>query len=70
MHDAEPGDIYVDESGKLWRVQSYCKDPTVELVEVETDGSCRKPIHRGGSVYGMMWQGFKRIYRLEAANVN
>jgi hypothetical protein len=28
-HDAATGDIYVDESGKLWRCIATCKEPTV-----------------------------------------
>lgn len=33
--DTEPGDIFTDAGGKLWRVQSICHHPTVTLEEVE-----------------------------------
>jgi hypothetical protein len=35
VHDAEPGDIYADETGKLWRITMVCRDPAVEAEEVE-----------------------------------
>ena len=38
VHDAEPGDIYADEQGKLWRITSICREPTVTAEEVEPHG--------------------------------
>lgn len=35
VHDAEPGDIYADENGKLWRIITICHEPTVDAEEVE-----------------------------------
>lgn len=35
VHDAEPGDIYADANGKLWRITGICHEPTVEAEEVE-----------------------------------
>lgn len=35
VHDAEPGDIYADEQGKLWRIVGVCHEPTVIAEEVE-----------------------------------
>lgn len=35
VHDAEPGDIYADEAGKLWRIVGVCREPTVIAEEVE-----------------------------------
>lgn len=35
INDAEPGDIYTDATGKLWRIISVCREPTVEAEEVE-----------------------------------
>ena len=35
IKDAEPGDIYVDGDGKLWRILSVVHEPTVEAEEVE-----------------------------------
>lgn len=35
VHDARPGDIYVDEHGKLWRVVSYLDQPSVCIEAVE-----------------------------------
>jgi len=38
VHDAEPGDIYADGQGKLWRVVGICREPTVTVEEVEPSG--------------------------------
>ena len=86
VHDAEPGDIYVDALGKLWRVIAICRDPTVTVEEVE--GHVPSPVNYGGvvgqigmassspqivkarqsgGVGGLMWHGFKRIWRKEPA---
>lgn len=35
ISDAEPGDIYIDASGKLWRITAVYREPTVEAQEVE-----------------------------------
>lgn len=65
VHDAQPGDVYVDDAGKLWRVVGVCGEPTVIVEEVETkapgDGT-----RRSGGVSGFMWHGFKRIHRPDA----
>ena len=37
VHDSNPGDIYVDKEGKLWRVILYCPEPTVTMEAVEPD---------------------------------
>lgn len=68
VHDAVPGDIYVDRTGKLWRCVTVCHEPTVTMEEVE--GRVEGPIIRGrqsGGVSGLMWNGWKRIFRKEAA---
>lgn len=41
VHDAEPGDIYADEQGKLWRIIGVCHEPNVIAEEVE--GSLHDP---------------------------
>lgn len=35
VYDAEPGDIYAEPSGKLWRIVGVCREPTVIAEEVE-----------------------------------
>jgi hypothetical protein len=35
VEDAEPDDIYADANGKLWRIKSVYREPTVEAEEVE-----------------------------------
>lgn len=35
VHDAQPNDIYVDNTGKLWRCVGVCHEPTVIFEEVE-----------------------------------
>lgn len=63
-HDAEPGDLFVDAGGKLWRVIWTCGEPTVGMREVEPAEAWKdSPITMSGAVSGGMWQGFKRIYR-------
>jgi hypothetical protein len=62
VHDAAPGDIYVDEHGKLWRVVGIVGEPSVIVDEIETR-SPDSPVQRTGGVSGLMWNGFKRIHR-------
>ncbi len=84
VHDSNPGDIYADKDGRLWRVISYCAEPTVYMEAVEPDPpmdpnyaqqlqqiqsqprtiELYRQKQRGG-VNGLMWEGFKRIYRPE-----
>lgn len=64
VHDAKPGDVYVDGAGKLWRVFATCGEPTVHVQEVETV-TPDSPVRKSGGVSGFMWQGFKRIHRPE-----
>lgn len=87
VHDAEPGDIYADEQGKLWRIVGVCHQPTVIAEEVE--GTLNDPnaaqllpnigvalggqlgmpraqivkARRSGGTGGLMWSGWKRIWR-------
>lgn len=35
VEDAEQDDIYADANGKLWRIKSVYREPTVEAEEVE-----------------------------------
>lgn len=86
IHDAEPGDIYVDARGKLWRIISTCREPTVTAEEVEGQVEPFKlepandqaqaayyayqvpqiiKARQGGGISGLMWQGWKRIWRKE-----
>lgn len=37
MNEARPGDLYLDERGKLWRVIAYSATPTVTVEEVEPE---------------------------------
>lgn len=62
VHDAEPGDVYVDAAGKLWRVVSICGEPTVTVQEVETLTPTNE-VRKSGGVSGYMWHGFRRIHR-------
>lgn len=38
IHKAEPGDIYADPNGTLWRVVATCHEPTVCVEAVEPHG--------------------------------
>ena len=62
VHDAEPGDIYVDESGKLWRCIATCNEPTCTFEEIEPTGGSGWKERKGGGLSGLMWNGWKRIY--------
>lgn len=68
VHDARPGDVYVDADGKLWRVVSVCDQPSVTVEEIERDPE-RPPlpagmkIRRSGGVSGLMWQNYERIWK-------
>lgn len=64
VHDAEPGDVYVDKEGKLWRVMGTCHEPTVQVAEIERTVP-ERPVTLRGGISGLMWDGFKRIYRPE-----
>lgn len=65
VHDAEPGDIYADSRGKLWRVAGTCHEPTVIMREIERpDHVCGAPFQQlSGGVSGVMWKDWKRIFR-------
>ena len=62
VHDAMPGDVYRDDLGRLWLVQSYCAEPTV-MMERLAPGSEMVPADnkRHGGIYGLMWQGFVKF---------
>jgi len=70
VHDAEPGDVYVDDSGKLWRC---IRPPKVSFEEVEaTDATMdcsgawvMQKQCREGALGDLMWNGWKRIWRKE-----
>lgn len=49
LTDTNPGALYEDASGKLWRLVSYCAEPTATLQEVEPL-STTGPMHIGGAV--------------------
>lgn len=62
MNDALPNDIYVDGTGKLWRVFAVFREPCVIVREVEHEPG-NEPTERMGGVSGYMWHDHKRIYR-------
>jgi hypothetical protein len=63
VHDALPGDVYADAEGRLWRVTAICQEPSVEVEAVEDLSPDGKPLRRSGGVSGLMWQGFRRVWR-------
>jgi hypothetical protein len=64
IHDAEPNDVYVDVTGKLWRVVGVVGEPSVIVQEIETE-TPDNPVRRSGGVSGLMWMSWKRIHRPE-----
>lgn len=65
VHDAQPGDVYADANGKLWRVFAVIGEPSVEMEEIEKSGEYPDRVTRSGGVSGYMWNGYKRIFRRE-----
>jgi hypothetical protein len=69
VHDAEPGDIYLDARGCLWKVVGTWREPVIDMVQIDDprvsvlDHSMRP--HQLGGVSGLMWQGFKRLLKIE-----
>jgi len=69
MRDAEPGDIYVDDDGKLWRVVGVICEPSVTVEAVEHEfiiGGAPQFPRRSGGITGHMWHDYQRIYRPSA----
>jgi hypothetical protein len=66
VRDANPGDVFVDSIGRLYRVVKFtCHEPTVHMEAIEklsTDGNEFLSDRLHGGVSGLMWDGFKRIY--------
>lgn len=67
VHDAQCGDIYLDETGCLWRVFGVWHTPTVEMVQIDDPflRVLKDPKRSVGPVRDTMWEGFKRIHRRE-----
>lgn len=63
MQDAKLGDIYIDAQNKLWRVRGRCDQPMVFLEEVEPADPAKEKGELAGGIDGLMWNGFKRIWR-------
>lgn len=61
VHDAEPGDIYVDSRGRLWRIVGTWHEPVVIAEEIERHNAT--PQRQTAGVSGLLWHGFERIYR-------
>lgn len=85
MENCNPGDLYMDGNGRLWRVIGYCAEPSVTMEAVEPEepmnpayanqiasmapAQTRISLYRekmSGGVNGLMWQGFKRIYKSQS----
>jgi hypothetical protein len=67
VHDAEPGDIYLDARGCVWKVVGIWHEPVVDMVQIDDPRTSllengMRP-HQLGGVSGLMWQGFTRIHR-------
>lgn len=58
-----PGEIYEDKHGYRWLVVMVCNDPTVTMQMIQPFwGEGRgAPNQQGGSIYGLMWDGFRKI---------
>jgi len=65
VHDALPGDIYVDDRGKLWRCMVICNEPTRTFEEVERRHETGDKDRINGGVGGLTWNGWRRIWRKE-----
>ena len=58
-----PGEIYEDKHGYRWLVVMMCNEPTVTMQMIQPHwGKGRdEPSEQGGSIYGLMWDGFRKI---------
>ena len=61
MRDAEPGDIYADKNGKLWRIMGMWREPVIIAEEIEPEGTERQKMTAG--ISGLLWEGFQHIFR-------
>lgn len=64
IDDAEPGDIYADSNGKLWRILSVYREPTVEAEEVEgilNDPNTPRVNVLAAAAQGMVVQSFSPL---------
>jgi len=62
--DVEPGDVYADDNGKLWRVVGVFHEPSVSMEEIEHTVP-DNPLRVTGGMSGLMWHRFRRIFRPE-----
>ena len=60
VHEAAPGDVYVDDKGQVWRVEWVCREPTVGMVKLHAPDE--EPNKASGGVSGLIWDCFRRIY--------
>lgn len=60
VHDAEPGDVYRDKRGELWRVRWVCREPTVCVERLSPDPFL-EPTAQSGGVSGLLWNGFVKL---------
>lgn len=58
VNDAEPGDIYADHNGKLWRIIAITHQPTITAEEVEgTLHDPNAPLPPNVGAGGIFWAG-------------
>lgn len=66
IHDAQPGDIFVDDNDKLWRIVGRWDEPCVvaESVDLIAGGGALIPkTKQQGGISGLMWKGFRFLHR-------
>lgn len=63
IEKCEPGTLYKDAEGTLWRVVGYWTDPVVVMDMVcDADGVPHtQPERRTAGVNGDLWNGFRRL---------
>lgn len=61
LSKCEPGTLYQDARGNLYRVLGYCMEPTVSMVRLEDQARL------SGGRTGLMWDGFKPVKIVEDA---
>jgi hypothetical protein len=66
VHEAEPGDVYVDGQGELWKIVGICREPTVIADRLTTafereGGAGIGQQRQSGGVSGLMWNGFRKL---------
>lgn len=60
LNGVEPGDLYTTDGKDVWKVESFCEQPTITLVKMSSQGRGLQE-RKGGAVGCLNLQDFKRL---------